>query len=81
MAATSDYPETLLGTITVIQDSLPPTNLIPPMVDLFTSQEAASADMANHLSSLTGHYEQMAQAVHDSEAGVDFAPEDLHGMY
>lgn len=51
------------------------------MTDIFTSQEAESADMANHLSSLTGHYDQMVQALHDSEADEEFAQEDLQGMF
>ncbi len=79
LVTTSDYPETLLGTISVIQSSLPLPAAVPPMADIFASQEVAAADMANHLSSLTGHYEQMVHALHDSEAGETFAAEDLQG--
>lgn len=38
-----------------------------------------STDMAGHLESLAGHYDQMAGALKESEAGEQFAEEDLQG--
>ena len=37
--------------------------------------------MAQHLESLTSHYDQMAGALKDHEAGEEFGEEDLQGMY
>lgn len=76
---TSDYPESLQGTISAIRTSLPSEITIPPMDDIFSSQEAISTDMANHLSSLTGHYDQMVQTLHESEAGQIFSEDDIQG--
>jgi autophagy-related protein 17 len=36
--------------------------------------------MARHLDSLTAHYDQMAIALKDSEAGEIFSEEDLQGV-
>lgn len=81
MARTSDYPETLSGTISVIQNSLPAEISVPNMTEVFNAQEAVSADMAHHLSSLMQHYDQMVQALHDYEAGDEFSDADLQGMH
>ena len=51
------------------------------MDDIFSSQEAISTDMANHLSGLTRHYDQMVQALHESEAGESFSEDDIQGEY
>ncbi|EKM58196.1 uncharacterized protein PHACADRAFT_116910 [Phanerochaete carnosa HHB-10118-sp] len=77
LAKTSDYPESLNGTITAVRSSLPSEIIIPPMDDIFSSQETISMDMANHLSSLTRHYDQMVQALHESEAGEVFSEADI----
>ena len=79
LARTSDYPESLNGTIAAIRSSLPTEISIPPMDSIFHRQEQASIDMANYLSSLTDHYEQMVQALHDNEAGEEFSEADLQG--
>ncbi|KAI0693127.1 autophagy protein Apg17-domain-containing protein [Cytidiella melzeri] len=80
MARTSDYPETLVGTISVIQNSLPPPLSVPDMTEVFNAQESMSADMANDLQSLLQHYDQMAQALHENEAGEEFSDADLQVM-
>lgn len=77
MAKTSDFPESLKGTIEAIKNSLPTEISIPPMDDIFVSQEAHSVEMANHLSSLTSHYDQIIQALHDFDAGEEFSEADL----
>jgi autophagy-related protein 17 len=38
-----------------------------------------SIDMARHLESLAAHYDQMATALKDSEAGEMYSEEDLQG--
>lgn len=38
-----------------------------------------SIDMARHLESLATHYDQMAAALKDSEAGETYSEEDLQG--
>lgn len=80
LAKTSDYPDSLQGTISAIRSSLPSEITIPPMDNIFSSQETISTDMANHLSSLTRHYDQMVQALHESEAGEVFSEADIQGM-
>jgi autophagy-related protein 17 len=80
-ARTSDYPESLQGTISAIRASLPSEITIPPMDDIFLSQENISTDMANHLSSLTQHYDQMVQTLHESEAGEVFSEHDIQGLW
>ncbi|KAI0087279.1 autophagy protein Apg17-domain-containing protein [Irpex rosettiformis] len=80
MARTSDYPETLTGTISAIQNSLPLAISVPNMTEVFNSQETVSADMATHLSSLLQHYDQMVQALHDSEAGETFGQAEIQDM-
>lgn len=37
--------------------------------------------MANHLESLASHYDQMADALHDSEAGIFHSEEEMQGSY
>lgn len=81
MARTSDFPERLAGAISIIQESLPPSIDVPNMKEVFNAQEAVSADMAHHLSSLLQHYDQMVQALHDNEAGEDFSEVDLQGWF
>jgi hypothetical protein len=36
--------------------------------------------MAAHLESLASHYDQMATALRESEAGEEFNDEDIHGV-
>lgn len=36
--------------------------------------------MAAHLESLASHYDQMATALRESEAGEEFSDEDIHGV-
>ena len=81
LARTSDYPESLQGTIAAICASIPSEITIPPMDDIFSSQEAISTDMAEHLSSLTRHYDQMVQALDESEAGEIFSEDDIKGTF
>lgn len=50
------------------------------MDNIFSSQEAISTDMAEHLSSLTRHYDQMVQALQDSEAGEAFTEAEIQGL-
>ena len=35
--------------------------------------------MARHLESLASHYDQMADALHDSEAGISHSEEEMQG--
>ena len=79
MARTSDFPETLEGTIFAIQNLLPPPVTVPNMTEVFNTQDTMSNDMATHLKSLVDHYEQMVQALHDSEAGEAFEEAELQG--
>jgi len=37
--------------------------------------------MARHLESLASHYDQMADALHDSEAGISHSEEEMQGKW
>jgi autophagy-related protein 17 len=79
LAATDSYPENLTNTISTIQRSLPTTTALPSINSTLESQAKVSTHMANHLESLASHYDQMAGALRESEAGEAFSEEDLQG--
>lgn len=81
MGTTDDYPETLNSTIINIRESLPPLGPPPSIEDVINSQDSAITNMARHLVSLASHYDQMATALRESEAGEAFSDEDLQGSY
>ena len=80
LAATESYPENLTNTISTIQKSLPTTTALPSIDNILESQAKVSTHMANHLESLASHYDQMAGALRESEAGEVFSEEDLQGL-
>ncbi|KAG9314846.1 hypothetical protein JVU11DRAFT_3942 [Chiua virens] len=80
MSATYDYPETLSATVSSIRDSLPVADA-PPIQSLLASQESTTTEMAGHLESLASHYEQMADALHDSEAGTSHSEEEMQAIH
>ncbi|KAJ8589021.1 hypothetical protein M405DRAFT_874122 [Rhizopogon salebrosus TDB-379] len=80
MASTYDYPETLSAAISSIRESLPSSSDVPSIENILNAQQTTSELMARHLSSLTFHYEQMADALKVSEAGETFSEEDLQDM-
>ena len=47
---------------------------------LLAQQERTSAGMASHLESLAAHYDQMATALKEKEAGEDIGEEDMEGL-
>src|ERR1700722_3194860 len=80
LATTDEYPETLSTTISSIRNSLA-TRTSSSVADIITSQEKLSASMESHLESLAAHYDQMAGALRESEAGEIFSEEDLQGWF
>lgn len=80
MATTAEYSQTLIMTNTAVKSSLPRTSPLPSIEKILSSQADVSIDMARHLDSLTAHYDQMAVALRDSEAGETFSEEDLQGI-
>ena len=62
-----------------VKSSLPQPNPLLPVEKILSSQADVSMEMARHLDSLTAHYDQMAVALKDSEAGEIFSEEDLQG--
>lgn len=84
LSKTDDFPETLSRTIASIHDSLPESDPGAPILTLMqntlTAQEANIASMAGLLESLASHYDQMAGALKESEAGEAFSEEDLQNM-
>ncbi|KAH0832924.1 autophagy protein Apg17-domain-containing protein [Lanmaoa asiatica] len=81
ISTTYDYPETLSTTVSSIRDSLPVSNAPPPIESLLVSQEKTTTGMARHLESLASHYDQMANALHDSEAGISHSEEEMQGRH
>jgi autophagy-related protein 17 len=81
MNKTDEYPETLHSTTTTIRESLPDIPPLPAMDKLLTTQDGTITVMARQLESLAAHYDQMAGALHESEAGEEFSEEDLLGMF
>ena len=79
LARTSRYPEDLSKTISDIRNNVATDFLLPPIIDVVTSQEEASAHMATLLTSLAQHYDQMVDALHESEAGTIFEPSEIEG--
>lgn len=79
MSTTYDYPETLSTTVSSIRDSLRLSNVQPPIESLLASQEKTTTGMAGHLESLALHYDQMANALHDSEAGISHSEDEMQG--
>jgi autophagy-related protein 17 len=71
-----------MKTISSIRDSLPElsTPLVGFVEEILTAQDKGSTSMAAHLESLASHYDQMATALRDSEAGEEFSEEDIHGV-
>lgn len=67
--------------MSAIRDSLPstPSTSMSVIQEVLKAQEATSMEMAGHLESLATHYDQMASALRDSEAGEDFSEDDLQG--
>jgi len=80
LASTEDYPETISASILTIQQSLPEPTVLPSMETVLSAQMQLSAGMAGHLESLAAHYDQMAGALREIEAGEQFAQEDLQGI-
>ncbi|KAI3615059.1 kinase activator [Moniliophthora roreri] len=80
LSRTDDYPESLDTTITNIRNALPQIPPIPDMEQLLHEQDTVMVSMARHLESLASHYEQMANALHESEAGEAYSEEDVEQM-
>lgn len=79
IAATTEYSQTLIMTNVAIKSSLPQPSPLPLIDKVLSSQMDVSIDMARHLESLAAHFDQMAAALKDSEAGEAFSEEDLQG--
>ncbi|KAJ7284894.1 autophagy protein Apg17-domain-containing protein [Mycena rebaudengoi] len=80
LSKTDDYPETLSTTAATIRELLPDIPALPAMEKLLATQDDTKTVMARHLESLAAHYDQMAGALHESEAGETFSDEDLQTM-
>ncbi|KAF5392168.1 hypothetical protein D9757_001415 [Collybiopsis confluens] len=79
MYRTLEYPEKLAAAIDAIRCYLPEMTPTPPIESLINTQDLAKVGMAGHLESLTAHYDQMANALRESEAGDVFNEDDLQG--
>lgn len=80
IGTTAEYSQTLIMMNTAVKSSLPRLRPTLPIDRILSSQMDASIEMARHLESLTAHYDQMAAALKDNEAGEVFSEEDLQGI-
>ncbi|KAF9790384.1 autophagy-related protein 17 [Thelephora terrestris] len=80
MATTAEYSQTLVMMNTAVKSSLPQPSPLPSIEKILSSQADVSIEMARHLDSLTAHYDQMAAALKESEAGETFSEEDFQAM-
>lgn len=65
-----------------LRESLPAPSEVPVVTQIHESiaaQETFIASMAEKLDSLLLHFDQMAEALKDCEAGVAFGEDDLSG--
>jgi autophagy-related protein 17 len=68
--------------VTSLRESLPAPSEVPIVIqihDSIASQETFISSMADKLHSLLLHFDQMAEALKDCEAGVAFGEDDLSG--
>lgn len=79
MSRTSRYPEDLSKTISDIRNNVATEFVMPSIVDTVTSQETDSTAMAKLLTMLARHYDQIVDALHESEAGTVFEPSEIEG--
>ncbi|KAI0322587.1 autophagy protein Apg17-domain-containing protein [Amylostereum chailletii] len=80
LAVTASYAHNLTDTLDGIKHDLPSLTLPVNIEQVLTSQERVSEFMASQLESLATHYEQMEQALAESEAGGVFEEDDLLEM-
>lgn len=81
LARTDDHPESLSTSVKAIRQGLPTVLSVPPIQRILAGQEMALAGLAKQLESLAAHYDQMARACRDIEAGETFSEEDVHGSH
>ena len=79
LAVTEGYPQLLTDSASSFRGSLPVVANLPPIREIFESQERVTVDMAHQLESLAKHFEQMEATLHDHEAGAHFSEDDLAG--
>ncbi|EJD06985.1 uncharacterized protein FOMMEDRAFT_165630, partial [Fomitiporia mediterranea MF3/22] len=77
---TEGFSINLNESVQALQGALPTPGTIPSIREMFASQEVASTNMANHLEGLASHYDQMAAALKDKEAGLEINEDDLLDM-
>ncbi|KAH8831354.1 autophagy-related protein 17 [Flagelloscypha sp. PMI_526] len=81
---TEDYDLTLARTIDMVRSSIEPvgraSDLVRTIESTIMKQDDVKNGMAERLESLARHYEGMAEASRDAEAGEEFGEEDLNEM-
>ncbi|KAJ3996179.1 autophagy-related protein 17 [Lentinula boryana] len=80
LSRTDEYSEKLNAAIRSIREYLPENTPSPSIEQLITSQDSSQVSMATHLESLAAHYDQMGNALRESEAGDVFSQDDLQDM-
>lgn len=76
---TPQYPQTSPRGSAIVTTAGHPAQV--QVAENLTAQDTVSTAMAGHLESLTSHYDQMASALREGEAGEVFSDEDIAGRY
>lgn len=79
LAKTDHFSETLLKSIETIEEALPSSQTFPLIEREISTQHELMHTMAKHLESLTSHYDEMSNALHDGENGEVFTDDDMEG--
>ena len=81
LAKVEGSPLALNETIATLREMVPQSESLLSVPDMLKAQESTSSTMANHLHGLTSHYDEMATALRDSEAGIEIGDEDFLGKF
>ncbi|KAF8501266.1 autophagy-related protein 17 [Gautieria morchelliformis] len=79
LGATATHPATITSITNQIRSLL--STSLSDVSALLVKQERTSGGMASHLESLAAHYDQMATALKEKEAGEDIGEEDMEGIF
>ncbi|KAF4571301.1 autophagy protein 17 [Pleurotus pulmonarius] len=80
LAKTDHFSETLLKSIATIEEALQSSQTLPVIEKEISTQHELMHAMAKHLESLTCHYDEMSNALHDGENGEVFTDDDMEAM-
>ena len=81
IAKVEGFPLSLNETIGSLRNALAPGDDMTFIREILVSHEIMNTSMAKHIQGLTSHYDEMAGALKDSEAGIEIGGEDMTGSF